>query len=115
MKSTPVFSYRKYLISVRNQPIDRMDKVAGMPTLVIGYRISFDGSPTLECAVVKRHKNPVLRKERGEGGSVVLVECLVILQKHRTNLLGYFRIDRVFLLGKGRQSKADCKSCKANY
>jgi hypothetical protein len=33
------------------------------------------------------HPNAVLRVERGEGGRVLLVDCLVILRSQYTNLL----------------------------
>jgi hypothetical protein len=43
------------------------------------------------------------------------IECLIILHSQRTNLLFGLWIERVFLLGKGWQSKADCQSYKGNY
>jgi hypothetical protein len=52
----------------------------------------------------------VLSVERGDGGRVVLVDCLAILLSQCTNLLVYLWIDRAFLLGKGRHNKADCQS-----
>jgi len=70
---------------------------------------------------VWRHKKPVLRKKRGHRGSVVLVVCLVQLpmkvaelayclgNPEEITLLGYWWIDRVFLLGEGWQSKAGCQ------
>jgi hypothetical protein len=54
--------------------------------------------------------NRVLREQRCESGCVGLVGCIVKLLSERVKLLAYFRIDRFFLLGKGRQSKADCQS-----
>jgi len=105
-----------YLISDRNYPIDRFDKIVGMPTLEIPFCIIFfDGLPTVKCSGMRRHINPILRVERGDGSRVLPVECLLILHSQRTNLLGYFWIDRVFLLGECRQSKADCQTYKGNY
>ena len=57
--------------------------------------------------------NRVLREQRCESGCVGLVGCIVKLLSERVKLLAYFRIDRFFLLGKGRQSKADCQSYRA--
>jgi hypothetical protein len=65
----------------------------------------FNGLLTLLCSV--KHMNPVPRIECGDGGGIVVVECRVKLYSQRTNLLGYLWIDRVFLLGEGRQSKGD--------
>ena len=62
-----------YLISDCNYPIDRFDKIVGMPTLEIPFCIiSFDCLPTVKCSVVKRRMNRVLRVERGEGGRVLM-------------------------------------------
>ena len=71
----------------------------------------FDGLPTVKCSVV-RHIDRVFRVERGDGSRVLFVDCLVILHGQRTNLLCCSWIDRVFLLGKGRKSKADSQSYK---
>jgi hypothetical protein len=62
---------------------------------------------------VRRHPNCVLCYQRGDGGGIVLIECLVVLRGQCANLLGYFWIDRILLLGKGWQGKADCQSCKS--
>jgi len=63
------------------------------------YRL---GCGDASCAV-QRHPNPILCVERGNDGCrVVPVEWLFKLYSQRTNLLFYFRIDR--LLGKGRCS-----------
>ena len=50
----------------------------------------------------------VVGEEHGDGGCVVVVFSLVIRLSDRKDLLGYLWIGYcVFLLGKGRQSKAD--------
>ena len=50
----------------------------------------------------------VLGEERGDGGCVVVVFSPVIRLTDRKDLLDYLWIGYcVFLLGKGRQSKAD--------
>jgi len=54
---------------------------------------------------VRRHPNRIIRVKRGEGARLAPVECLVILHLQRTNLLRYFRIER--LLGAGWNVKAD--------
>jgi hypothetical protein len=59
----------------------------------------------------RKHINPVLRVERGDGSRVVPVDRLVKLHSQHTNLLRYLRIERVFLLGEYRHGKADCESC----
>src|SRR5271166_1210163 len=108
MNTTPS-SGRTHLIADRNYPIDRGDIIADLPRLDIQLYIPFfDGLPTVKCSVVS-HPNPVLRIERGDGGRVLLVNCLVILRSQYTNLLGYFWIGRVFLLGEGWHSNADCQ------
>jgi hypothetical protein len=56
---------------------------------------------------VRRLPNRILRVERGDGIGVVLVECLVKIRSQYTNLLGYFWIGRVFLLGERWHSKAE--------
>src|SRR5258708_35919078 len=73
---------------------------------------------------VRCHQKRVLREERGQGGGGVVAVCLVTLLTKLTELtkslrireeitlLGYSWIDRIFLLGKDRRSKADCQSCK---
>ena len=79
------------------------------PKQSVGLRSLFRWPRPVKCTV-GRPANRVLRVQSGASDRVVLVECLFILHSQRTNLLGYFWIDRVFLLGKGRQSKADCQS-----
>jgi len=71
----------------------------------------FDGLRTVKCSL-RRHKNRVLRVERGDGGRAVPVERRVILHSQRTNLLGHLWICRVFLIGEDRHSKSDCQPCK---
>jgi hypothetical protein len=69
-----------YLISYRNYPIDRFDKIVGMPTLGIPFCIIFlNGVRTVKCSVMRRRPNRVLRVARSDGGRVVLVDSLVIL------------------------------------
>ena len=97
----------------RNHPIDRRNLFDGMPMLEIVRIRFFDGLPTMKCSVLRR-VYCVFRVERGNGGRVFLVECLVILHTQHTNLLRYFWIDPVFLLGEGRQSKADCQPYQGN-
>jgi len=83
--------------------------VAVVPLLEVVCIPFLDGLPTVHRSFV-RHKNRVLREERGQGGGIVVVVCLLILLTNRIKLLDYLWIDRFFLLGKGRQSKADCQS-----
>jgi hypothetical protein len=49
-------------------------------------------------------------KPRRDGGSVVLVDSLVIFRSDRFNLLGDLWIGGIFLLGEGRHGKADGQS-----
>ena len=68
----------------------------------------FDGLPTVNRSCVMHH-NRVLRVGRGHGDCIAVAECLVIFLIERGKLLDYLCIDRVFLLGEGRHSKADCQ------
>jgi hypothetical protein len=114
-KSTIPSSEHTYLISDCNYPIDRFDKIIGMPKLELDFCTMFcDGLPTVLYSVVSRHKSPVLRVERGDGGGIVAFVCFLILHSQNTNLLDYFWIYRVFLLSEGRQNKADCQTCEGN-
>jgi hypothetical protein len=107
-KSTAPSSEHTYFISDCNYPIDRFDKIIGMPKLELDFCAMFcDGLPTVLYSVVSRHKSPVLRVERGDGSGIVTVVCFLILHSQNTNLLDYFWIDRVFLLSKAGHSKAD--------
>jgi len=71
-----------------------------MPSLEIDSIRFFDGRPPVRYLL--KRMNPILRVERGDGGRIVPVECLVILHCQGTNLLGCLWIDRVILLGEGR-------------
>ena len=104
-------SERTYLIADRIYSIDLCEIIADLPMLEPICIRFFDDLPTVTCRV-RRPRNPVLPVERGDGGRVVVVERRVLLRSQRTNLLGYLWIDRLFLLGKGRPSKADCQSYK---
>src|ERR1700689_3206232 len=71
---------------------------------------------------IRFHQNPVLRKKRGDGAGVVLLECLLQLQTKRTEivdglgnseqitLLDYFRVGGVLLLRKGWHCETDHRS-----
>ena len=67
-----------------------------------------DGLPT-ENRSLRSHKNRVLRKKRAHANGIAVIESLVNLL---SNLLSYLRIDRIFLLGKGRRGKANRQSYK---
>jgi len=86
-----------------------------MPTLKNPCKAFFDRLPTVKSSAPWKHNEPVLRVERGDGGGIVPVACRAKIRSQYTNLLGYFWIDRVFLLGKGRQSKTDCQSYWGKY
>ena len=66
------------------------------------------GLPT-ENMSLRSHLNRVLGVKRGQGSGITVIECLV---KLLSNLLVYLSIDRVFLLGEGRQGKDDCQTYK---
>jgi hypothetical protein len=55
-----------------------------------------DGRPTVNRPSV-RHKNRVLREERGDACSIVLVECTVILFNEREIPLAELWIWRLFV------------------
>jgi len=58
------------------------------------------------------HEPRLLCRAR-HGDGILVVVCLIKFCKGRNDLLTYFRIDRLLLLGKVRHSKADCQPCKA--
>jgi hypothetical protein len=60
--------------------------VAEMELLEQVCIIFLDGLPTVNRSCV-RHLNPVLRVERGQGGCIAVVECLVIFFTERVKLL----------------------------
>jgi len=92
--------YARTSLPTANYPIDSTDKIAGMPGPEFVFCIRFfNGLPTVKCSVLQRHPNPILCVERGDGSRVVPVECLVELYSQRTNLLGYFWIDRCLFVG----------------
>ena len=53
-----------------------------------------------------RHKNRVLRVERGQRGGIIVIDCIDKFFSERIKLLDYLWIDRVFLLGEGWHSTA---------
>jgi hypothetical protein len=87
---------------VRGTLIVLVEMVAVMPLLEHPAK-SFDGLPT-ENMSLRSHLNRVLGVKRGQGSGITVIECLV---KLLSNLLVYLSIDRVFLLGEGRQGKDD--------
>src|ERR1700751_5766534 len=108
-KITTPCSCRTYLIADPNHPADCGNPIVFVPTLKTPVCIHlFNALPTVIISVV-RFPNRVLRVERGDGGRVVFVECLVKLRSQRMNLLGRFWIDRLFLLGKGWYGKTYCQ------
>jgi hypothetical protein len=68
-----------------------------------------DGLPTVNRSRCVRHHNRILREERCQGGGIIVVDCIDIFFSERINLLAYLWISRVFLLGEGWRSKADCQ------
>src|ERR1700756_2216220 len=71
--------------------------VAGMRSLEPLSVLLFDGLAAVNRSCV-RHKNSVLREERGHGGSIIVVACLVKLLRNRVKLFDYLWIDLFFLL-----------------
>jgi hypothetical protein len=113
LKSQTPFPVFPYLIAsrtynVRGILIALVEIVAEMKLLEQDCMIFLDGLPTVNRSCV-RHKNRVLCEERGHGGGIAVVKGLVILLTLRIELLDYLWIDRVFLLGEGWHSKADCQ------
>ena len=72
---------------VRGILIDRDEAVAQMKLLEQVCMIFLDGRPTDNRSSVC-HINPVLREERGHGGGIVLVECIVSDKLFASPLLG---------------------------
>jgi hypothetical protein len=70
----------------------------------------FDALPTVRCSA--KHLNAVVLVKSGYSGGIVVVERRVVFRSQRSNLLGYLWIEFVVLLGKGRQSNADCKPAR---
>ena len=62
------------------------DSVAEMKLFEHVCLIFLDGLPTVNRSCV-RHKNRVLREERGHGGGIVVVSCLVKFFNERVKLL----------------------------
>ena len=82
--------------------------IAVAPFLEVVCKPLFDGLPTPDWSFV-RDKSRVLREERGQGGGIVVVFCLVPLLMERDKLLTVLLTEgRCCLLGKDRQSRADC-------
>jgi len=107
MNGTTPFSGRTYIVADRNYPIDVKNVVVALVLPEGAFCILFcDGFPTAKCSV-HSHLNRIVREERGESTRIAPVERLVPLRHQRSNLLSYFWIDGLFLLGEGRQSKAD--------
>src|ERR1700676_3198967 len=68
-----------------------------------------DGVPTGNRSRVI-DQNRILREERGQGVSVIVVPSILKFLSEREKLLALLWIGCVCLLGKDRQSKADCQS-----
>src|SRR5215471_5562048 len=74
--------------------------------------IFFDSLPTVNWSCLN-HQNRVFGVKSGHGPCIALEECLVRLLTNRMKLLNNLCIDGpVSFLAKGRQSKADCQSCR---
>ena len=91
LNSRTPFSGRPHLIAsrtynVRGILIDRDEMVAEMHLLEHVCIMFLDGLPTVNRSCV-RHINRVLREERGHGGGIVVVECIVIFFNDRDKLL----------------------------
>jgi len=89
-------------LSVRGKYLSRLLKRL---VKCIFWNMFLNGLPTVNRSCV-RHINRVFQVERGHGRGIVVVDCLGILLTDRNKLLDYLWIDRVFLLGEGRHSKA---------
>jgi len=63
--------------NVRGIPIGLADMVFGVPSLDHVCIPFLNGLPTVDYSS-SAHKNRVLRVERGDGGCVIVVDCLVI-------------------------------------
>jgi len=66
----------------------------------------FDRAATMECSLWG-YPHRVLREARGGGWCVVRVQRLLVLQSQRTNILVYSWINRIRLLTKAGNSKAE--------
>src|SRR3974390_153251 len=83
-----------------------------MPLLEPCSPILLDGIPAINRCPVRPQQSRVLRVERGQGGRIALDICIVKFFAERGNCLAQFWIGCVCLLGKSRQSKADCQTYK---
>ena len=92
--------------------ISLVEMVAEMSLLESLYPMFLDGRPTVHYSS-RCNKNRVVGEERRQGSGIAVIECFVKLLGERVNLLGYLRIDRVFLLGKCWHSKAYCQPTRA--
>jgi hypothetical protein len=119
LKSTPPFSKGPDRVVDRFEvTVARVVKKRKRPPLECSFISLLDGLPTGKHPV-RGHQNRVLCEKRGHCGCVFVRECLALLRSEDTELiewlgipneitlLSYSWIDRVFLLGKGWQSKAD--------
>src|SRR6516165_1444578 len=103
MRITTPKSYRTYLIADSNHLPECGSPIFFVPILKTPLFIHlFNALPTAKYSVVCV-PNRVLRIERGAGGRVVFVECLVKLRSQSINLLGRCWIDRI--VGERRQNK----------
>jgi len=76
-------------------------------------KVFLDGLATvMRSRAFSSAKDRVLRVERGQGSGIVVVPRVTIFLQERDNLLTQLWIGRVCLLGKSRQSKADCQPYK---
>ena len=112
-KSLTPFSIKRYF-TCRTYHTKRIriylgGTVAEMRSLEPFCILFLDSLPTIKRSFL-RHKNCIVHKERGYGGGIVVIDCLIKLLNKRVKLLDYLWIDSLFFLGKGWQSKADCQS-----
>ena len=106
LTSLTPFPVAPNLIAGRSHSVSRIliglaDIVLWVPSLEHICIPFLNGFSTVDWSSVS-HKNRVLRVEGGDGGCVVIVDCLVISLNVCIKLLGYLWIGRVFLLGKAR-------------
>ena len=83
--------------------IGLVDMLADMNLREEVCELFLDGFPTVNRSF-RRHLNRVLREERGQGGCIVVVECLVELLIELIKLLDCFWISRLLGNQLGKQS-----------
>jgi len=106
--ATPFSTRYSYIISrtynTNGIRISLADMVAGICSLEPFCVLLLDSLPTVNRSTV-RYENRVLREERGQSGSIIVIHCFVILYTYRSlQLLECLLKERVFFLSKGRQS-----------